>query len=54
MGDRILDLYRGIREYSPFLLPQEVFLRFTDEISAVQAQKNPNSLHLMVYAGQKW
>ena len=27
-------------------------LAFTDEISAVQAQKNPNSLHLMVYAGQ--
>lgn len=50
-GDRILDLYRGI-ESIPVFASAGSILAFTDEISAVQAQKNPNSLHLMVYAGQ--
>ena len=50
-GDRILDLYRGI-ESIPVLASAGSILAFTDEISAVQAQKNPESLHIMVYAGK--
>ena len=50
-GDRIIDLYRGI-ESIPVLAPAGGILPFTDEISAVQAGKNPDSLHIMVYAGK--
>lgn len=50
-GDRVLDMYRGI-ENIPVLAPAGGILPFTDEISAVQAEKNPDSLHIMVYAGR--
>ena len=50
-GNRILDMYREI-ENIPVLAPAGAILPFTDEISAVQAEKNPDSLHIMVYAGE--
>ena len=52
MGTEILDLYRGIESISRFLLPQEVFLRLQTKSVQCRHRKNPNSLHLMVYAGQ--
>lgn len=49
-GNRILDLYRDLNSI-PVLAKAGAILPFTDEISGVEATKNPASLCLKVYAG---
>lgn len=49
-GDRVLRMYRDL-ESIPVFAKAGAILPFTDEISGVEATKNPTSLHLKVYAG---
>ena len=49
-GDRMLKMYRDINSI-PVLAKAGAILPFTDEISSVEAVRNPSSLHLKVYAG---
>lgn len=49
-GGRRMEMYRGI-ESIPVLAHEGAILPFTDEISGVQAGKNPDSLHIRVFAG---
>ena len=51
MGTEFWICTEGLRVF-PFLLPQEVFLRLQTKSVQCRHRKNPNSLHLMVYAGQ--
>lgn len=49
-GDRMIDMYRDLSSI-PVLAKAGAILPFTDEISGVEATKNPSSLRLKVYAG---
>ena len=49
-GDRVISMYRDINSI-PVLAKAGAILPFTDEISGVEATKNPSSLRLKVYAG---
>ncbi len=49
-GDRSLTMYRGL-ESIPVLAKAGAILPFTEEISAREASKNPDSLTVFVYAG---
>ena len=50
-GDRMIEMYRGI-ESIPVLAPAGGILPFTDEISGLQAGRNPGALRIKVYAGK--
>ena len=49
-GDRVLDMYRNL-DSIPVLAKAGAILPVTDEISGVQAIKNPDSLRIKVFAG---
>ena len=49
-GDRTIDMYRSL-ESIPVLAKAGAILPFTDEISGKEAIKNPQSLHISVFAG---
>ncbi|MEE1031756.1 MAG: glycoside hydrolase family 31 protein [Ruminococcus sp.] len=49
-GNRTLNMYRDLNSI-PVLAKAGAILPFTDEISGVEASKNPSSLRLKVYAG---
>lgn len=49
-GDRVMDMYRGL-ESIPVLAHAGSILPYTEEISPQQAQENPSSFCLKVYAG---
>lgn len=49
-GGRVIDLYRDLKSI-PVFAKAGAILPFTDEISGVEATKNPISLRLKVYAG---
>ena len=49
-GDRVLDMYRNL-DSIPVLAKAGAILPVTDEISGVQAIKNPDSLPIKVFAG---
>lgn len=49
-GDRMIDMYRPL-ESIPVLAKAGAILPFTDEISGKEAVKNPQSLHVFVFAG---
>lgn len=49
-GGRLLDLYRDL-DSIPVLVKAGSILPFTDEISGMQAVKNPDSLRIKIFAG---
>lgn len=49
-GGRTLDMYRDLNSI-PVLAKAGAILPFTEEISGVQAGRNPESLHIRVFAG---
>ena len=49
-GGRFLYMYRDLQSV-PVLAKAGAILPFTDEISGIEASKNPSSLHVKVYAG---
>ena len=49
-GNRIMNMYRDLNSI-PVLAKAGAILPFTDEISGVQASKNPSSFRLKVYSG---
>ncbi len=50
-GDRTLDMYRTLKSI-PVLVKAGGILPFTEEISAAQVGKNPDSLHIKIFAGK--
>lgn len=50
-GDRTLDMYRTLKSI-PVLAKAGGILPFTEEISDTQVGKNPDSLHIKIFAGK--
>lgn len=50
-GDRTLDMYRTLKSI-PVLAKAGGILPFTEEISATQVGRNPDSLHIKIFAGK--
>lgn len=50
-GERVIDMYRGL-ESIPVLASAGSIIPYTDEISALEAQNNPGTFRVEVYAGK--